>query len=103
MARTAMEYDTRTKTARAKLAPREKPYYRQVGPGKSLGYFRRDGAGSWVVRELIGGSYRYRTLGQADDVARADGRDTLTFEQALRAVSDPLAVVAVGKLNVRAA
>ena len=42
MARQAADYDTRTKTARAKLAARPKPYYRQIGPGKTLGYIRRE-------------------------------------------------------------
>jgi integrase len=104
MARTVKDYDTRTKTARAKLAPRPKGYYRQIGPGKSLGYFRRDGAaGPWSVREWIGGRYKERVLGQADDIARADGRDVLTFDQALRLATDPAAAATVGKLTVAGA
>src|SRR4051812_4944029 len=104
MARTAKDYDTRTKTARAKLASRRQPYYRQVASGKTLGYIRRDGAaGSWVVRELVAGVYRWRALGEADDIARADGRDILTFEQALRAVTDPTPTAPIGKLLVRTA
>ena len=47
MARPTKEYDSTTKTARARLAPRAKPYYRHVGPGKSLGYVRTEsGRGS---------------------------------------------------------
>lgn len=104
MARTAKDYDTRTKTARAKLKPRRKPYYRQIGPNKTLGYFRRNGAaGAWQVRESIGGQYKYRTLGQADDLAPADGRDVLAFDQALRMVTHPRVAAPVGKLTVRKA
>ena len=78
----------RTKTARAKLAPRPKPYYRQIAPGKTLGYIRRaDAAGAWIVREKSGGRYKTRILGHADDIARADDRDVLTFDQALRLVT----------------
>lgn len=102
MARPTLDYDTRTKTARGKLAPRPKPYYRQIGPGRALGYLRIEGrAGSWVVREWIGGDYRYRTLGHADDAVRADGRDVLTFEHATRAALAPHAVVPVGRLTVK--
>lgn len=104
MARPTLDYDTRTKTARARLGPRDKPYYRQIGPGRSLGYQRvEDKAGTWVIREWIGGDYRYRTLGHADDLVRADGRDVLTFEQATRAALAPQAAAPVGKLTVKRA
>lgn len=90
MARPTAEYPTKTKTARAKLAPRRKPYYRGVGPGKSLGYIRTDnGPGKWTVREWAAGTYRERVIGAADDVGQADGRDVLTFEQALRIATAP--------------
>jgi hypothetical protein len=40
--------------------------------------------GRWVLRRYIpaSGKYRVQTLGRADDVARADGGDVLSFEQA---------------------
>ncbi|TDI83253.1 MAG: site-specific integrase, partial [Betaproteobacteria bacterium] len=92
MARTAVDYDTRTKKSRKKLEPRRKPYYRQIGPCKTLGYIRRvDANGSWLVRERIGGYYKTRILGYADDLSLADGRDVLAFDQALRKVTDPQA------------
>ncbi len=105
MPRTAKDYDTRTKTARAKLEPRRKPYYRQIGPGKTLGYFRRENAaGAWEIRESVGGNhFKHRALGLADDIARADGRDILTYEQAMRAASNPQGAAPVGKLTVAAA
>jgi integrase len=102
MARTAMDYDTRTKTARARLAPRPKAYFRQIAIGKTLGYIRREGvAGAWVVCEVSGGHRKTRILGEADDVARADGVDILSFEQVLKKVTQPLAAVSVGRLTVR--
>jgi integrase len=90
MARPSKEYVTTTKTARVRLIARPKPYYRHVGPGKSLGYIRREPLpGSWIVREWNAGRYATRIVGSADDVARADGRDVLTFEQALRKATEP--------------
>ncbi len=97
MARSAMEYDTRTKTARAKLDPRPKPYFRQIAPGKTLGYIRREtGSGSWIVRDKEGGKYRTRIIGHADDLDRADGRDVLTYEQAMAMATGHTAPLAVG-------
>ena len=90
MARPSAEYITTNKTARLRLAPRPKPYYRHVGPNKGLGYIRREaGPGSWLVREWNAGRYLTRVLGMADDLGRADGRDVLTFEQALRMATEP--------------
>lgn len=104
MARTAVDYATTTRTSRAKLTPRAKPYYRQIGPGKTLGYIRRkDRAGSWLVRERTAGRYKTRVLGQADDLAPADGKDVLAFDQALRQVTDHRASAPVGKLTVTVA
>ncbi len=104
MARTAIDYDTRTKTARLKLEPRPKPYNRQIAPGRLLGYLRRaDTAGSWMIAEKRDGWYKTRVLGLADDLARADGADILTFEQALEKVTKPHALAAAGKLTVKKA
>lgn len=105
MARRALDYALHTKTARLKLAPRRKPYYRQIAPGVTLGYFRREsGPGSWVARELLGGKYRYRTIGAADDIGHADGRDVLTFEQAQVRGTRPASTAAQARrLTVRKA
>jgi integrase len=102
VARRALDYALHSKTARAKLEARPKPYYRQIAPGITLGYFRRDsGPGAWQVRELVGGRYTYRTLGAADDVGRADGRDVLTFEQAHAKATGPTPTAGrSGKLTV---
>lgn len=101
MARLAKDFDLRTKTGRLKLDPRPKPYYTQIAPRKTLGYIRRpDAAGSWQVREKIGGSFKYQTIGQADDVTRADGLDILTFDQALRKATDPAPSAPSAKMTV---
>jgi integrase len=76
-----------SKTARLKLKPRLQPYFTQVGPRVTLGYVRCDPPpGSWVRRENNPengeDSYTRTTIGAADDVARADGKTILTFEQA---------------------
>src|SRR4051794_39539949 len=95
MARRALDYELHSKTARLKLAPRRKPYYRQIAPGLTLGYMRRaSGPGAWQRRELEAGVYRYRVLGAADDVGQADGRDVLTFDQAQRKAGAPSSPVA---------
>lgn len=91
MARPTADYDTKTKTARERLEPRKKPYFRSVGTGKSLGYIRRDGdaPGAWIIREWIAGRYVTRTIGIADDLGRPDGRDVLNYQQALQAATKP--------------
>jgi integrase len=85
MARSAQDYDTKSKTARLRLAVREKSYNRQAG-AKRLGYIRKDGRnGTWLAIESVPGTKRERTrvIAQADDFSRADGVEVLTFEQAM--------------------
>ncbi len=104
MARRAIGYNLASKTARLKLAPRRKPYYQQIAPGVTLGYIRRDPPpGAWQLRELVDGSYRYRTFGTADDLATADGRDVLTHAQAVRTAGGPVTPSAGGPITVRRA
>jgi integrase len=102
MARTAKAYPLHSKTSRMALDPRPKPYYTQIRPGLTLGYIRREsGAGSWQLRMLEAGVYRFRTLGNADDIERADGRDVLSYSQALAAIASPTVSAApVGRLTV---
>lgn len=104
MSRRAINYNLGSKSARLRLKPRRKPYYEQIAPGVTLGYLRRDSPpGSWQVRELVEGSYRYRTFGSADDVGTADGRNVLTHAQAVRLAGGPSLPFAGGPLTVRAA
>ena len=43
-----------TRTARAKLLSRRKPYYFGIAPGISLGYRRNQGPGTWSVKAPAG-------------------------------------------------
>jgi integrase len=88
MARQAVDYALSSKTARLKLPPRKKAYYRQIAIRLTLGYYRKDGSnGKWERRELLDGAYKPRIIGEADDYSRADGGDVLTFEQAMKVAS----------------
>jgi integrase len=83
MARKVREASLETRTARAKLRPRGKPYYRSIGPGLHLGYRKGDEARKWVARLYAGdGAYRVETIADADDIVDADGVSVLTFFQA---------------------
>jgi len=97
MARTATNYNLTTKTARARLAGRPKGCYTQIAPCICLGYYRD--RHTWERRERIAGRYAYRTLGTADDISPADGREVLTLEQAMRAATGANAAAPVGRLH----
>ncbi len=93
MPRTTPEATLNTRTARAKLKRRPKPYFRLARAGAfpvHLGYYRQaDGRpGTWIARRYLG-EQRYGTaaLGTADDDPRlpADGKAVLDFDQAQRA------------------
>jgi len=78
-----------TRTARARLAPRPKPYNTTVAPGRMLGYARPvTGAGRWVAIVEVGRGptgaalRRQGDLGLADDASAADGVSVLTYAQA---------------------
>jgi integrase len=74
-----------TKTARAKLAAQDKPYYNDAARGCDLGYRRpRTGPGSWYVRHLNGeNGYWLKRFATADDSEQADGVHVLSYAQAL--------------------
>jgi integrase len=72
-----------TRTSRAKLAQRGKPYWIAIAPGISLGYRRNAGPGAWNVRAADGaGGNWIKSFGIADDQEDADGATVLTFWQA---------------------
>jgi site-specific recombinase XerD len=72
-----------TPTARRKLAVRKKPYWTTISPGIALGYRRNAGSGTWSVRSADGGTEWVKRIALADDLERADGRDVLTYWQAV--------------------
>ena len=77
-----------TRAARLRLAVRRKPHaFAPVAPGVALGYRRNSkGAGTWVVRVADGrGSSWTKAIGYADDIGDANGKDILTWWQAILA------------------
>ncbi len=84
MARSVRDANLETRTARQRLSPRGKPYYRNLEPGLHLGYRRPlKGAGKWVARHYVGErDYEVETLAVADDFSDPDGVAVLSFRQA---------------------
>jgi integrase len=84
MARTVRDANLDTRTARSRLKPAGKPYYRSLEHGLHLGYRKPlSGPGKWIARHYIGDqSYETETIGSADDFSDADGEAILDFRQA---------------------
>ena len=81
--------DLTTKTSRKRLAPRSSAYAQILAEGRALAYRKRTAGhpGRWLLRtaRLDDAGYSFEVLGTADDVAEADGREVLTYTQALAA------------------
>jgi integrase len=87
MARTVRDSALESRTARARLKPREWAYWRSLEPGLHLGYYKPlEGSGGWVRRRRDTETKRYRhePLGLADDFSDPDGDKILSFAQAVR-------------------
>jgi integrase len=83
MARIVRDTTLDSRSARARLKIRTKPYYRALDPGLHLGYRRSANGGAWLVRFYLGKqAYRLERLATADDKADADGVAVLNFSQA---------------------
>jgi integrase len=83
MARTVLDSQLDSRTARARLQTRVKPYFRAIDPGLHLAYRRNTTGGTWNVRMYLGGGkYQMGLLGTADDLGDADGVMVLNFSQA---------------------
>jgi integrase len=83
MARHVRDTSLESRTARAKLKPSGKPYYRAIGEGLHLGYRKGQTEGKWVVRRYVGNQgYKVETIALADDTLDADGVHVLTMFQA---------------------
>lgn len=77
----------RTKTARLRLTPKTNPYYDKLSKGRALGYRKRvpQSSGKWVLRTADDlGAYSYETLGNADDFDEPNGKNILSYGQALK-------------------
>lgn len=82
MPRPVMDSKLDSRTARSKLKPRGKPYWREIDHGLHLGY-RKGKNGRWVARAYLGNQgYKVETLATADDKADADGAAVLDWRQA---------------------
>jgi integrase len=84
MPRTVVDHALGSPTARARLKPRAKPYWREVEHGLlHVGYRKGKNGGRWVMRRYLGGQrYLVETIGTADDNLKADGDSILDFKQA---------------------
>jgi integrase len=72
-----------TKTARARLEVKWKPYWQRLSGGISLGYRRSQGPGSWSVRLADGArGNSIKRIAAADDAEPADGKAIMSFAQA---------------------
>ena len=82
MARRADELRTRYEDGAVETSrPGASHYYQQIAPGLTLGYVRRGHAAGHVATprtRVCRAPTPYRTIGAADDVGTADGRDVLT-------------------------
>lgn len=92
MARTVRDAKLETRAARLRLppSPNREPYWKSMGQGEALGYYRGSStAGSWMARwRPPRGTYTKKKLGQADDVRDADGLRVLSYAQAQAAARD---------------
>lgn len=75
-----------TRTQRARLVPRRKPYSMRIAPGIRLGYRKNEGPGTWSVicADGVGGSWLKR-IALADDQADADDKRVMDYWQAQKA------------------
>ena len=72
-----------SKTGRAELERRRKPYFRLVEPGLYVGYRRNKDAGTWVARwRDPAGGYVTKTIADADDMTPANRETVLDFSGA---------------------
>ncbi|MFO1101322.1 MAG: site-specific integrase [Methylocystis sp.] len=87
MARTVRDTNLETRSARLRLTPRRKPYWRVLETGLHIGYRRtKEGGGSWIARRFVGdGRYNETKVGTADDLQDPDGVVLHSFAQAQEA------------------
>jgi len=89
MPRAVKDSKLHSRTARDKLAPRGKPYWRALDHELHLGYRKSAQFGRWVARRYLGDQqYATETIGTADDRVAADGISTLDWGQAVAAARE---------------
>ena len=79
-----------SKTARLSLAPRNAPYWLAIGEGQQVGYRKGIKDGYWVARltDMKSRKKVQESLGTTDDQQDADGKEVLTYYQAVEAAQD---------------
>ena len=79
-----------SKTARLKLASRNAPYWVAIGEGQQVGYRKGIKDGYWVARltDMQSRKKVQESIGTADDQQDADGKEVLTYFQAVEAARD---------------
>lgn len=83
MARSVRDTKLESRAARQKLAVRKEPYWKCIGQGLHIGYYRGSKSGAWYAR-FRGDQKKYvwEVLAQSDDVMDSDGIKTLSFFEA---------------------
>jgi integrase len=103
--RNVRDSNLESRTARARLRVRHKPFFRLIEQGLHLGYRKlASGPGTWLVRRYSGeGRYSVENLRTpdgglvfADDYTDADGVRIMTFAQAQQMVRGPRSAAAGG-------
>lgn len=82
MARLSRDARLETRDARTKLKQGTEPYWRQIYPGVSIGYYKGPRGGTWFARVYRGDHYEKVKLGWADDHADANGMDVFSYQEA---------------------
>jgi integrase len=73
-----------TREGRKRLKAKKEPYWRQIHTGLHIGYYKGAKSASWVVRTWEGGQNNTKKIGLADDYADADGREVLSYGDAVK-------------------
>jgi integrase len=84
MARKQANTRLQTREARRKLAPQLEPYWHEIRRGMAIGYYRGARGGVWWLREVRDGKRVKRRIAVADDELDADGKDVLSWDQAIK-------------------
>ncbi|WP_051320560.1 MarR family winged helix-turn-helix transcriptional regulator [Cupriavidus sp. amp6] len=80
------DFDLQTPESRTRLAPRRKPYWEIVAPGRHIGYYRGARSATWHARKFVGeGRYEEMRLGPCNDASAAPVAGALTYLEALAA------------------
>jgi len=87
MTRHVAEVRLQDRTARGRLLPRRDPYWRAIGEGRHVGYVKGARKGSWMARVRLDDKYLKERIGDVDDVHDADGKRTLSWDQAVEAAT----------------